>query len=96
MENTIFYFNDDWGCVQLDMTNENHWTRIDKGVGYLRKIINARGVFRCEDLDTICWNSDIFKKKRCVSGSTYVQDGNLQLFIDSISEIEKKVISFRI
>ena len=96
---TVFYANDDWRCIHLNMEEQKDWGRIDNWVERLRKIIDRCGIFRSEDVDTIKWNSAKFateaKNHFMISGSTYVSDGRLQLFLDSIAEIEEKVASFR-
>lgn len=93
-EEEIFYVNNDISCVEYNMKNPENWNYIDHWVSRLRKIINNRSTFRSEDIDIIRWNSDLFPKKP-ISGSTYVLDGNLQVFLDSVTDIENKVLSFR-
>jgi len=96
LKKDIFYVNNDWSCVHLNMADEKDWDRIDRWVGRLRRIIDTIGVFRCEDLDIIRWNSETFAKLGgFVSGSTYVGDGRLEIFQSSIGEIEDKVRSYR-
>ena len=96
LKKDIFYVNNDWSCVRLNMANEKDWCQIDMWVDRLRRIVDSRGVFRCEDLDMIRWNSETFAKLGgFVSGSTYVGDGRLGVFHDSIAEIEGKVRSYR-
>ena len=94
LKKDIFYVNNDWSCIYLNMANPEDWDIIDSWTGRLRRIIDGRGIFRCEDLDIIMWNSKSFVKN-CISGSTYVRDGNLELFQKSIKEIETKVASYR-
>ena len=96
LKKDIFYINNDWRCVHMNMVDPKDWDSIDKWVGRLRRIIDGCGIFRCEDIDMIRWNSDLFSNKGgWISGSTYVRDGRLQLFQNSILEIEKKVASYR-
>ena len=94
---SVFYVNTGFSCLELDMTDKRYWSYIDKKIERLRNIIERRSDFRYEDIDIIRWNSPIFAKHiGFVSGSTYISDGNLQLFLDGIQEIENIVASYRV
>lgn len=97
MEKSIFHVNNDFCRVDLNMKNKDNWKTIDSWVSRLRSILDRRGVFRCEDIDMFRWNSETFASyPKFVSGSTYVSDGNLQMFLDGLQEIENTVSSFRV
>ena len=97
MEKSIFHDNNDFCRVDLNMKNKDNWKTIDSWVSRLRRILDRIGVFRCEDIDMLRWNSETFASySKFVSGSTYVSDGNLQMFLDGLQEIENTVSSFRV
>jgi len=64
----------------------------------IREIFDKRGVFKCEHVLTIQYNSPSFqqgaKGLAFVSGSTYVKDGREEMFEKGILELEKILSDF--
>jgi hypothetical protein len=82
------------GTHRYDLNKNDDRKRATQEVGRLRKILDDRDEFRCEDLDTITWNSLSFRRAvggRFISGSTYVHDGRLELFETALGELEAKL-----
>ena len=93
IEDGYFYVNNDYSTEKLNLQNPGALSRAIIWSKRFRNIIDKRGIFRCEDLDMMRWNTTIFKNKY-VSGSTYVSDGNLNLFEEAISELENNLFNF--
>ena len=93
VEDGYFYVNNDYSTEKLDLQNPVELSRAIIWSKRFRSIIDKRGIFRCEDLDMLRWNTTILKN-RYVSGSTYVSDGNLNLFEKAIGELENNLFNF--
>jgi len=88
----IFFVSENYSVYALDLRNIDCAKKAGRWGHRFRSIIDKKGIFRCEDLDMFSLNSKSFKSLPAfVSGSTYVKDGNLKIFQDSVSEIEEQV-----
>jgi len=82
-----------FGQKDLDFNKSEDFYNIQTIVKRLRLILCKNGVFRYEDLNLLSWNVRNF----CyVSGSSYIKDGNYDIFNAAITELEKRVLEYSV